>query len=249
MLRVLRIVGVVVFAVLVAFSAHRLRQLYQEGKLFDPYSSERKANVTLLGTSMLALGALGYFELTRERRRMSGRRGYAPVLREQEEILPDTAKTSSIYSAPKTMGAWEGRRSHSSRSRHKHRLDPTALWIGLLEICCVVLLVAYMGLLVFRLVVGVADSTTFMWLTGALSVMTVLSAVTVAGVLLRKVWGLTFGYLLAICNLLLFPLGTAAGLVMLMGLVGATPLFILPARDRRREARNRAQKKEKIAVS
>ncbi|MCF7818690.1 MAG: hypothetical protein K9M54_12510 [Kiritimatiellales bacterium] len=191
---------------------------------------------------------LGFFELARERNRLASYRRYGEVLRDQENDVEDVGVTSSIYAAPKTIDAWQGRRTRSPKSRHKQSVDLSNIWMGLLRIWCMVLSVVYTGLLVLQVVFGVPGSQEYAWLIGALLFLALFSFVVVVGVLTRKAWGLTWGYLLAICNLLLFPIGTAAGLIMLLGLVGATPLFVIPARERRREERKKAQKKANIAV-
>lgn len=249
MLRVLRIIGIVVFAALVAFSAHQLQKLYTSGTLFEQYNSARKANVTLLGVSVSALGVLGFFELARERNHFSTRRGYGGVpVRRQKTPVETVGVTSSIYAAPETIDAWQGRRTRPPKSRHKQAVDLSGVWMSLLRICCMVLSLSSAGLLVLQLATGFVGAHESVWLTGFLAFMTIFSGVTVWGVVTKKVWGLTCGYLLAICNLLIFPFGTVAGLIMLLGLVGATPLFVQPARERRRAAREKGREKAKTAV-
>ncbi len=68
MLRMLRILGIVVFASMIGFSANSLRKMHESGELLDKYNSQRKADITLLGVSFLAISALGYFEVSRVRR-------------------------------------------------------------------------------------------------------------------------------------------------------------------------------------
>ena len=75
MLRIIRVIGIVIFALLIGLSANALTEMYESGQLLEKYNSARKSNITLLGISVLALAILGYFELTRGRR-LAARRGY-----------------------------------------------------------------------------------------------------------------------------------------------------------------------------
>ena len=59
MLRVLRILGIVVFAVIVGISANNLWDMHQTGELTERYNSARKANVTMLVFSIMAVVGLG----------------------------------------------------------------------------------------------------------------------------------------------------------------------------------------------
>jgi nitrate reductase gamma subunit len=67
---------------------------------------------------------------------------------------------------------------------------------------------------------------------------------TSVGILRKKTWGIKFGYSMAIFHLLIFPFGTAAGFVMLIGLMGATSEFTPPRRRRLRV--NRKAKRRKL---
>jgi hypothetical protein len=114
----LRIVGIVIFVALIAFSANRLLRLYRDGNLFDEYNSQRKSNVTLLVASVLSVGALVFFELTSIRSRQWRQYGFGSERSGQKEVV-DGVKSTSIYSAPPTLEAWQGRRKHASKSRRK----------------------------------------------------------------------------------------------------------------------------------
>jgi hypothetical protein len=132
MLRVLRITGIITFAFLVGISANTLFEMHQRGSLLEKYNSSRKTNITLLGFSIFSLGALGYFEFSRIRR-TAIRRGYGGSAYENEDDqdVDEGLDTTSIYSAPKTLDAWQGRRTHSAKSRSsRQQLDMTNVWMG-----------------------------------------------------------------------------------------------------------------------
>jgi len=245
----LRVTGIVIFALLVGVSANSLYDMHESGQLLEKYNSSRKSNITLLGVSILALGVLGFFELTRVRR-TEARRGYGGSAYDSDpEDAVDGLDTTSIYAAPKTMDAWQGRRTHASKSRsRKQQFEMTDVWMGLLRICCIVLPLLYLGLLVINLIRMNAAEGVVWLLPTVFSALIFLSLVTAFGVFRKKGWGMSLGYVLAICNLLVFPFGTAIGLFLLMGLVGSTPLFAVPASERRRNARRKAAKKVQAAA-
>ena len=239
MLRMLRIVGVVLFTFLVGLSANSLMEMHESGVLLEKYNSQRKADITLLVFSFIALGGLGYFELDRFNR-ASRRRTYAdgPV---SEERFEQTAglDSTSIYAAPQTVDKWEGRRTRGSKSRHKTSKEIGYLWLSLLKVICIFLPLSYLGLMVFNLLSGRIDSRLNNLLLFLFGGLLLLSLVTLVGVMAKKSWGLSLGYILALCNLLIFPIGTVFGLFLMIGLVGASPIFAEVATTRRREQRRR----------
>ncbi|MEA2069020.1 MAG: hypothetical protein U9P12_07460 [Verrucomicrobiota bacterium] len=245
MLRALRVIGIIVFAVLVGIAANTLWKMHETGELLEAYNSSRKTNVTLIVFSLVALGTLGYFELAYVNR-LGARRGYGSDRQAKGEgkDVVDSLDTTSIYAAPKTMDAWQGRRSHSSKSRHRRQKEPTTVWMGLLRICCVLMPFVYVGLLGINLAKVAGHATKAAWLLPSIFAgMTLVSIIASIGILTRKTWSMGIGYLLAMCNLMIFPVGTALGLFLLMGLVGASSEFASPDRERRRAARRKAARK------
>jgi len=249
MLRILRIIGIVIFALLVGLSADSLRRMYETGQLMERYNSSRKSSLTLFSVSVLALSSLAYFELSRGRRQQL-RRGYGAVRDSQndDEDIVEGLDSTSIYAAPKTRDAWKGRRSGGSKSRSREQKDSANVWMGLLRICCAVFPLYFAGMLVVH-IMKMDPQQELAWLLPSLFLsLTLFSVLTAFGVLAKKPWGLTLGYILAIVNLLVFPIGTAIGLFLLMGLVGSTPLFVVSARDKRRNARRKSSGKSRAAV-
>lgn len=237
MLRALRIIGILVFALLVGLSAHRIQALYTSGKLFEQYNSERKANVTLLAFSMVGLGVLGFFELTRAKR-LDTRKGFAPV-----KIAKDPGAgmdAANIYSAPKTPDKWGGRRVRTASASYREPLQAENFWLGLLRILSFCTPLVYASLLAVcllgRWVPAAVPLTLLYSIFGFMLVFSLISAI---GIMQKKPWGIKTGYAIAIIHLLFFPVGTAAGLILLIGLVGAAPLIILSPREKRRVARNK----------
>ena len=62
------------------------------------------------------------------------------------------------------------------------------------------------------------------------------------GLLRKSLWGIKWGYAMAVFHLLIFPIGTAAGFIMLISLMGAMSEFDIPRRKRRKLVR-KAQKR------
>jgi hypothetical protein len=247
MFRGLRIVGIIVFALLVGMSANVLWQMHESGELLERYNSRRKANVTLLAFSAIAVAALGAIEgmyLYRQGDRY--RLGSSPLPVEKDTA--DGLDSSSIYATPKTIDEWKIKRSpaskkhhhRSSKSRHAPPRDGSGAWFGWLRLCGVVLPLTYGTMLALHVMDPVHDSALVAWLFPALfAFMTLFSSIVAIGVFAKGSWALVSGYVLAMCSLLVFPVGTALGMFLLMGLVGASPVFIGIKKDRHHGSRSR----------
>ncbi len=238
MLRVLRIIAILVFAVLVGISARRIQQLYTSGRLFEQYNSARRASITLFVFSVVGLGVLGYLEISRFKRH-GQRRGYSPTQGDGEPVV-DGLDTASIYSRPESPDKWEGLRTRTSRSRHHKPFLFDNFWMGLLRVMVFSMPVVYALLLAACLAGWI--STDMPMLCGGLGFIGFLSLVAGVGIVWKKAWGLKVGYAIAMIHLLLFPVGTVIGLILLIGLVGAAPLFSLSSREQQRAARGKRQK-------
>ena len=246
MLRLLRITGILFFAVLIGFTANRLQGLFEDGTLFDRYNSARKANITLLVVSTFGLIILGFFEFYRARRRLE-RRGYATVEKDENPI-DEGLDTASIYSSSKIVDPWDGRRTRTSRSRDHKKIEPARIWFGVLRIYSVVLPVVYFYALINYLLFWLPSGGGNTILTILLPSLLLLSVATSYGLLKKKTFGLHCGYGIAIFHLLLFPWGTAAGLILLVGLVGATSEFAIPAREHRRKTMQKKAKRTLASI-
>ncbi|MEN8254754.1 MAG: hypothetical protein ABFR33_04710 [Verrucomicrobiota bacterium] len=241
--RLLRISGILFFAILIGFMANRLQELYEAGTLFEQYNSQRKADITLLIVSICGLAALGFFELVLSRRRVEQHGfGLASIKKDPEPAVGDSA---SIYAAPEAIDEWQGRQERISKSRRRLSLEISGLWMSLLRVCCGVLPVVYLYTLVDYLFIWLPTGAGSLGLSILFPVLFLGSALASVGILRKKVWGLNFGYAMAIFHLLIFPIGTAAGLVMLVGLMGATSEFTTPEREHRRKAIRRAKRRRK----
>lgn len=241
MLRVLRVCGIVVFALFVGISANALRSMHESGELFERYCSRRKPNITLLLFSGISLGVLGCYELTRFRR-MEQRRGYGGFhYQDDADNVVDDFDTTSIYAAPKKVDEWQGRRPRVSPPRRKPRAEAIGVWEQLLRVLCVAFPLVYMALLAFLFLAGSAGGSEFTLLISAFSFLTLFSTVVAVGVFCKQLWGLTCGYLLALFNLIIFPYGTVGGLFLLMGLVGASSAFADTALEKRRQLRRKTE--------
>jgi hypothetical protein len=246
MLRTVRIIGVVVFSILVGLSANRLHRLYSAGELFEQYNSERKANVTLLVFSVGGLVALGYLEHLLKKRKQT-RHGYVSMKVEEHSALKDAARTS-IYSAPETIDEWEPRRTRSSRTRPRSEFEMIDLWMRIVRICCVIFPVIYLYLLVEYFVHWVPRGLGNLWVSVLVLLLFSLSVITSIGFFRRKLWGIHCGYAIAVFHLLIFPIGTAVGLLMLVALAGVASEFSAEDRKRRRQARKEKGKNSQAVL-
>ena len=246
---VLRKSGVLFFAVLIGAAANHLRHMYVSGTLFEPFNYGRKAGLTILVVSLLGLITLVYFEFVRSKRRVK-RQDFFPMNLLDRPVMDGTG-TTSIYSTPDTLDQFKDRPPRISTSRNRDWLKISSLWMSLLRILCMVFPVVYLYTLVDYFVFWLPSGAGNLSLTVLFPVLLLISVLSLIGILLRRVWGMNFGYAIAIFHLLLFPVGTAVGLVMLVGLVGASSEFKSSARVRSRKARRRhaqsARKKTQTA--
>lgn len=241
MVRVLYISGMVFFAVLIGDTAHRLQGLYHEGTLFEQYNSERRAAITLLAVSSLGLATLCVIQVVRLRRRFE-HHSFASMDKEQEPVVDGTESTS-IYAAPKAVDEWQDRGLRIRKPSRRQSLEIVGLWMGILRIYCGVLPVIYSYTLLNYLFLWL-PSGAGNWIYSILFPVLLLGSVlTSVGILRKKTWGIKFGYAMAIFHLLIFPFGTAAGFVMLIGLMGATSEFSAPRRSRHPVRRKAKRKK------
>jgi len=239
MLRIARIMGVVVFALLIGFSANSLKGMHESGELYETYNSRWRADVTLIGISSLAIIGLCYWELTRLRR-LNNRKRYG-----QRRFGRDTGEgadgldSTNIYATPKSVDDWNGRKIRSSNNYKAPPAKATGdgFWMGLLRIMCLVLPLLYTGLLIYNLKIGNEDPLIAILMPSVFSILLVLAVFTAIGILRKKTWGITMGYVLAICNLLIFPYGTATGMFLMIGLVGASSSFEV---NKKQSSRSRA---------
>lgn len=224
MLRILRITGIIVFALFIVLSVNSLREMHESGQLYEPYNSARKSNITLLGVSILMLSGLGYLELLFGRR-VASRRGYGGQVYDDKTKMQEGKDASSIYSAPETIDAWQGRGIRNAKSRRKPPAEKGQVWMIILRVTALIFPFYYSGALAKMLMNPDVQNET-VWLLPALFLaLTLFSLITVIGLLMKRKWGIKLGYALAVLSLMVFPIGTVLGLFLLVGLVGATPLF------------------------
>lgn len=241
MLSVIRVVGIVIFAVVLGLAADSLWHMQEDGTLFDKYNSERKSSITLLAVSVVALVSLGSFEM-----RDMGRNKGASRFGERRYTEDDTSevnpmKTSSIYAAPLSIDEWKERKApgyHSRRHRHKVAMDHPEDWLRLLQMICTALPAFYITIFSVMYAQGIGQSMGVWVFTSLCSCFLLLNICTAIGVFKTKAWGLSTGYLLAILNLVIFPVGTIIGLLLLISLVGASARFPQPARPPRGRMRS-----------
>lgn len=251
MMRLLYISGMIFFAVLMGDCADRLRKEYRAGTLFDEFNSVRRSAVSLLAISSTGLGALGILEAVRIRRRAE--RGTSasfgmPREKRQDSQLP---AASDIYTAPSTVDAWPHRvpRISGRPARRSLRAMLTrsriGFWMSILRISSAVLPTVYVFILLYYLIFWVAAGIGIWWLSILFPMLLLGAIVTAAGILRRKSWGRRAGFVMAVFHLLIFPIGTFAGLIMMIALIGATSEF--DAISRRRGSR-RARRRRTVTA-
>ena len=222
-MRVLRIAGIIAFALIIGYAANSLFNMYAAGTLFEGYNSQRADKIALLAISFLSMGVLGYIEVMGSR---SGRedRGFGGKhYREDRGEVIEGKQVTSIYTAPKTVDPWRGREIESrgitpAKEVYEH-------WLDVVRVFCAILQFAYMMVSVSIWMSGNPRGQEYWVLPTLFSTLALLSLLVAVGVFRMKKWGLSMGYLLAISNLIIFPYGTVVGLLLLIGLVGASPAF------------------------
>ncbi len=237
-MRMLRIIAILVFALLFGFSAHSLRKMQETGQLFERYNSQRKSSITLFGTSMIALLFLSAFEVGRLKKESAVRR-YGERRYTDDPADDEPPKTACIYSSRKSVDEWPARRVSGVRTRNRRPARNLAeTWLVMLRVVC--LLIPCVNVVLFSMLyVNSTGTPDEQWIIPTMSSVFVMVAVVAAiGIFTRKGWGLSLGYLTAIINLILFPIGTAMGLFLLISLVGASPAF---SRTRERYSRQQVR--------
>ena len=116
------------------------------------------------------------------------------------------------------------------------------MWMAFLRIYCGVLPVVYLYTFLNYVFLWLPSGAGNMFLSFIFPMLLFISVMASVGILRKKTWGVKFGYAIAIFHLLIFPLGTAAGFVMLIALVGTTSEFSKPVK-RIRTARTVKQRK------
>lgn len=250
MLRFLRITGVIVFAVLIGLSANSLKQMHESGELFEKYNSSRRANITLLSFSLIALGALGLFEIAgiqrQQRRQRYGVRRHQSFSEEETEGLDST----SIYASNHKSDDWERkRRTKHTKTYAESPKYREGMSMRFLRSMSIVLPMLYAIMLGYVLMNAPEDSFLAIFLPSMLSTLLLISLVASIGINRKRTWGLTFGYILALLNLVIFPIGTAVGLFLILGLVASGHEFAKGAsRQKRESSRYSSSQRSSMAI-
>ena len=223
-MRVLRIAAIIVFAVIIGYAANSLYTMYESGSLFDSYNSQRTDKIALLAISLLSMGVLGYIEMMGLRNEPEYRGFGGKHYREERGEVIEGKEVTSIYTAPKTVDPWQGRREIESR-RYNRSKEAYEYWLDVVRVFCAILPFAYMVVCVAIWMSGNPHGQEYWVLPTLFSSLALISLIVAIGVFCMKKWGLALGYLLAVMNLVIFPYGTVIGLLLLIGLVGAAPAF------------------------
>ena len=223
-MRILRVAGIIAFAVIIGYAANSLYTMYEAGSLFDGYNSQRADKIALLAISFLSMGVLGYIEVMGMRNEPEYHGFGGKHYREDRGEVIEGKQVTSIYTAPKTVDPWQGRREIESR-RYNPSKEACELWLDVVRVFCTILPFAYMVVCVAIWMSGNPHGQEYWVLPALFSSLALISVVVAIGVFRMKKWGLSLGYLLAIINLVIFPYGTVVGLLLLIGLAGASPAF------------------------
>jgi hypothetical protein len=234
MLRRIRIFGLIVFAFLMSFSAHTLIKMYQSGALFEQYNSDKKSNITLFAVSAVTVIALSGYEIRRYRRSYPIYPEFRPRHRPDGMSREDDAnRNSCIYSGREAFDSLPNRTTPEYLAAWgKRNLTKAEVWMKMLRIICLV--IPPVNLIIFTLLYTQKfGNPQYLWVFPSLcGVYVFFGVMAAAGIFNKRKWGLSTGYLVAVINLILFPIGTAMALFLLMSLVGSAPLFARPKRIR-----------------
>lgn len=240
MLRMIRRVGLIIFAISMSYSAHALYRMYKSGALFEEYNHARRSNITLFATSALAVIAITGYEIKRTRKAYGVYHEYGPVRPSSgKSKTADDASASCIYASRESVDPLPNRTTPGYLTERDQPLVTKAdIWMKMLRIVC--LLVPFVNLIVFMMLFAQhSGRAEVQWLVPALCALYVLVGIlTAMAVFYRRPWGLSCGYLLAIINLILFPYGTVLALFLLISLVGAAPLLAKPRKRIRVKSRS-----------
>ena len=222
-MRVLRIAGIIAFALIIGYAANSLYTMYEAGSLFEGYNSQRADKIALLAISFLSMGVLGYIEVRGVRKEPEDY-GFGGTHYREDPGEVIEGKLACIYTAPKTVDPWQGRREIESRNYNPSKVAYEH-WLDVVRVFCAILPFAYMVVCTSIWMSGNPHGQEYWVLPTLFSSLSLLSLIVAIGVFCMKKWGHSLGYLLAIINLVIFPYGTVIGLLLLIGLVGAAPAF------------------------
>ena len=102
-MRVLRIAGIIAFALIIGYAANSLFNMYAAGTLFESYNSQRADKIALLAISFLSMGVLGYIEVMGSRNGQEDRGFGGKHYREDRGEVIEGKQVTSIYTAPKNL--------------------------------------------------------------------------------------------------------------------------------------------------
>jgi len=177
----------------------------------------------VIWVSVLAtlLSVLFYFELSAQRAYRAMRRRRVSLEKQRNTV--SSGNTTSIYALPPTKEEWDVvRKYRSSRKRHGHKHHHHSatskgwgIYINIIAIFWVmtyVLMAAgYTAVTFYR---GGEPIIAFL-----LWIMMLFVSAAAAGILQRRQWGQSLGFVLCVLHLIVFPVGSIFGLLMSLGLI------------------------------
>jgi hypothetical protein len=127
------------------------------------------------------------------------------------------------------------RQRHRSLTQERNfASEMSAICMMILRILSATLPFFYAAVLAVIDTHGVAE-TVGVWVFAFICLLVaVLSILFAVSVFMETTWGLVMGYLLAMLNLIVFPIGTGVGIFLLVLLLGASPAMVAMPRGRDR---------------
>ena len=247
MLRFIRVLGIIISAVLLAWSAYSVRNVFSSGEAYEKYNTAGRSRSALLVFSLIAFGGLSFLEISNIKKKSEKIR-YGQTRRTRNEDETDGLDSSNIYSAPKSVDDWQSKQRRTMPRRHGNHVDFPKIWMSILSMLSLFLPVIYLGTLMW-LWTSAEEVTTVTWfIRGYLMFVGLFSVIAAIGIITSRIWGQACGYCLATLNLLMFPYGIALGLILLVCLMGANPSFVTAAEQRKKRRKHRARRMRARAV-
>ena len=236
MWRMLRVCAILICAVVLGCSVHLLVTLHQTDRVFADYQS----NLVYILGALVLLSILIVLEVHHTRSKVYRK------LRQRSRHHDSRSGESAIgrenfYSVNAPQDVWDVKRRSRNKTHSSRRADPLNVAqsrVRGIKVLGLVLPVLYLSVLVYLFFGNDGALLWNGWLAITFySALFGVAAIFAIGAWLEQEWTITCGYLLAVLNMGFFPVGTVAGLVLVVVMIGATSSFAHLTYERKRSQR------------